>query len=203
MRYNIKIALLHFLAELEARLQHIPKPLVHTFTWRKRELRFMGVSFGEKISIGQNLFILKRAGVKLGNRCALGCNVQISNHAPITIGDDFLGASNLILNSGLHDSLTLQPVAKPITIGDRVWTGLRVTVLGGVNIGSDVVIGAGSLVTKDIPSGCVAAGIPARVIRKIDRTGIKVWSCFDERQRSPTFALGKVSGEEEVTGAEK
>ena len=105
--------------------------------------------------------------------------MQIVNHAPIAIGEDFLGASDLVLNSGLHDPLTLQPRGGPITIGDRVWTGIRVTILGGVHVGSDVVIGAGSLVTKDIPSGSVAAGVPARVIRKLDRTGIKVWSSFD------------------------
>jgi len=105
--------------------------------------------------------------------------VQIYNHAPITIGNNFLGASNLILNSGLHEAVTLQPEARAINIGDRVWTGLRVTILGGVNIGSDVVIGAGSLVNRDIPSGSVAAGVPAKVIRKIERADTSVWSCFD------------------------
>ena len=52
-------------------------------------------------------------------------------------------------------------------MGDDVWFGGQVAVIPGVNIGSDVVIGAGSVVTRDIPSGVVAAGNPCRVLRKI------------------------------------
>ncbi len=179
MRNSLIHVLLHFFAEWEALFMHLTRPRLNTFAWRRRELRHMGVAHGKEIFVGRNLFILRRGGVTLGNRCALGSHAQIVNHAPITIGDDFLGASDLILNSGSHDPLTLQPKGAAITIGDRVWTGVRVTILAGVNIGSDVVIGAGSVVTRDIPSGCVAAGVPARVLRKIDRTGVKVWSSFD------------------------
>jgi len=167
------------MAELEAQITHIPKPHADQFKWRKRELHHMGVLFDNEISIGEGFYLMKRGGLVLGNRCAFGCHVQIYNHAPITIGNNFLGASNLILNSGLHEAVTLQPEARAINIGDRVWTGLRVTILGGVNIGSDVVIGAGSLVNRDIPSGSVAAGVPAKVIRKIERADTSVWSCFD------------------------
>ena len=57
---------------------------------------------------------------------------------------------------------------KPIKIGNNVWIGGNVIVLPGVNIGDNVVIGAGSVVTKDIPANCVAVGNPCRVIRKIN-----------------------------------
>ena len=57
--------------------------------------------------------------------------------------------------------------AYPITVGDNVWFGAGVIVLPGVSIGSDTVIGAGSVVTKDIPSGVVAVGNPCRVLRNI------------------------------------
>jgi maltose O-acetyltransferase len=50
-------------------------------------------------------------------------------------------------------------------LGDSVWVGTKSTIVGGVTIGDDVVIGANSVVTKDIPSHCVAAGVPAKVIR--------------------------------------
>ncbi len=179
MRYSLTRNFLHMMAEWEAQFMHPTKPSLNTFTWRKRELRNMGVSFGKQVFVGRNLFVLRRGGVTLGNRCALGSNVQLVNHADINIGEDFLGASDLIINSGLHDPLTLHPQKGPITIGDRVWCGIRVTILGGAQIGSDVVIGAGSLVTGVIPPGCVVAGVPARVIRTIDRTNVKVWSCFD------------------------
>jgi galactoside O-acetyltransferase len=55
----------------------------------------------------------------------------------------------------------------PITVGNNVWIGAQVVVLPGVTIGDEVVIGAGSVVNKDIPSGVIAAGNPCKVIRKI------------------------------------
>ena len=69
-------------------------------------------------------------------------------------------------------------IALPITVGNRVWIGANVSVLPGVTIGDDTVIGAGSVVNKDIPDGVVAAGNPCRVIRKIteaDKQKYPVW----------------------------
>ena len=57
--------------------------------------------------------------------------------------------------------------AKPITVGDNVWIGGNVVVLPGVTIGSNSVIGAGSVVTKDIPSNVVAVGNPCKVIKEL------------------------------------
>ena len=68
--------------------------------------------------------------------------------------------------------------AFPITVGNNVWIGGNVAVLPGVTIGDDVVIGAGSVVTKDIPSGVLAAGNPCRVLRPItdaDRRKYKLY----------------------------
>jgi acetyltransferase-like isoleucine patch superfamily enzyme len=56
-------------------------------------------------------------------------------------------------------------VSSPTKIGDRVWVGANVTILKGVNIGNDAVIGAGSVVTKDIPEKAIAVGNPAKVIK--------------------------------------
>ena len=58
-------------------------------------------------------------------------------------------------------------MALPITVGNSVWFGAGVIVLGGVTIGDNTVIAAGSIVTKDIPSNVIAAGVPCRVIREI------------------------------------
>ena len=58
-----------------------------------------------------------------------------------------------------------------------MWCGVNVTILAGVTIGDDVVIGAGSVVTGDIPENSVAAGVPARVLRPLDRSGVeRLWS---------------------------
>jgi maltose O-acetyltransferase len=59
-------------------------------------------------------------------------------------------------------------LGKPVRIGDRVWIGGRAVILPGVTIGDDVVIGAGSVVTRDVPAGMLVAGNPARVIRPIE-----------------------------------
>ncbi|HEY9610735.1 hypothetical protein [Allocoleopsis sp.] len=71
----------------------------------------------------------------------------------------------------------MAPTPRPIQIGNRVWCGINVTILAGVSIGDDVVIGAGSLVCKDIPSNSIAVGVPAKVIRPIVRDDIEsLWS---------------------------
>ena len=70
----------------------------------------------------------------------------------------------------MGQDLSLPPLAqpmfsKPTRIGDRVWLGANVTVLKGVTIGENTTVGAGSVVTKDLPAGAIAVGVPAKVIR--------------------------------------
>lgn len=64
-------------------------------------------------------------------------------------------------------SFQLFEYAKPITIGDNVWVCGDVTINAGVTIGNDMVIGSGNVVTKNIPSGILAAGVPCRIIREV------------------------------------
>ncbi|WP_139983732.1 sugar O-acetyltransferase [Nocardioides litoris] len=92
--------------------------------------------------------------------------------APITIGDDVQIGPHVQLLTPTHP---LEPGprrdkwegAEPITLGDNVWLGGGVVVCPGVTIGADTVVGAGSVVTKDLPAGVVAVGNPARVIREL------------------------------------
>ena len=116
--------------------------------------------------------------------CDYGCNIEIgenfyTNHncvildgAKVTFGDNVFIAPNCTFSTAGHPLDTEQrnqglEYAYPITVGDNVWFGASVTVLPGVTIGSNVVIGAGSLVNRDIPDGVVAVGNPCRVLRKI------------------------------------
>lgn len=69
----------------------------------------------------------------------------------------------------------------PITVGDNVWIGANVSVLPGVTIGSDTIIGAGSVVNRDIPSGVIAAGNPCKVIRKITEADKQKYPVWDEQ----------------------
>ena len=119
-------------------------------------------------------------------------------HAPIFIGDDFISSSGLYINSGTHDVNTLMPSYEPIKIGNRVWCGMRVTICAGVSIGDDVVIGAGALVTKSLPSGYLAYGVPAKPVRKLERGNIEsLYSGFNQpnwweliSRKAGSFKLG-------------
>ena len=92
--------------------------------------------------------------------------------ATVTIGDDVQIGPNVQLLTATHP---LEPgprrdkweAAEPIVIGDNVWLGGGVIVCPGVSIGADTVVGAGSVVTRDLPPGVVAVGSPARVIRSL------------------------------------
>lgn len=114
--------------------------------------------YGSRIKIGKNVFI--------------NYNCTILDCAEVTIGDNCQFAPNVSLFTAGHP---LHPVsrnsqyeyAKPIHIGDNVWLGGGTIVLPGVTIGSNTVIGAGSVVTHDIPAWSAAAGNPCRVLRAI------------------------------------
>lgn len=110
------------------------------------------IETGENFFMNMNCVILDGAKVTFGNNVfvAPGCGFYTAGHP--------LDAERR--NAGLEYAL-------PIRIGNNVWIGAQVCVLPGVTIGDNSVIGAGSVVTKDIPSGVLAAGNPCRVIRPI------------------------------------
>jgi maltose O-acetyltransferase len=175
----LKRRLLHLLAENSDEFWDPIKPRKQIGYWRRRELTALNVRFGSPICTRPGLFILKHGNLILGHRVAFGHNTRIFNYAPIHIGDDFISATDLIINSGTHDPETLMPSTKKVNIGNRVWCGIRVTILAGVNVGDDVVIGADSLVKYDIPPNSIVAGIPARVIRPLNRKlSPPLWSAF-------------------------
>lgn len=136
---------------------------------RHLHLKSLKVSWQEPIRIGHGLYIKSRGNIKLGKRCALGSFTRIWNYNPVEIGDDFIGAGCLVINTATHDPLTLESKGAPVRIGNRVWCGQNVTILSGVTIGDDVVIGAGSVVISDIPPNCIAAGVPARPLKALNR----------------------------------
>lgn len=93
--------------------------------------------------------------------------------SPIIIGDAMFIAPGVIFACSSHpidvEQRTVDglEISKPIVVGDKVWIGAHATICGGVTIGEGSVVGANALVLHDIPAGVVAAGVPARVIRKI------------------------------------
>ncbi len=111
-----------------------------------------------KISLGENSapgmspanYIQAKNGIILGDNVKLGPGVGV------------ISANHRTDNYGLWEK------GPPVVIGDNVWIGMNCVILPGVNIGNNVVIGAGSIVTKDIPSHVVAAGNPCKIIKNIN-----------------------------------
>lgn len=114
--------------------------------------------YGKHIETGKNFFA--------------NYNCTILDVARVRIGDNCMFAPNVAIYTAGHPihpdtRNTFYEYGKEVTIGDNVWLGGNVVVCPGVHIGNNVVVGAGSVVTKDIPDWSVAAGNPCKVIRKI------------------------------------
>ncbi|MDO5089038.1 MAG: sugar O-acetyltransferase [Leptotrichiaceae bacterium] len=111
--------------------------------------------------------------IKAGDNLYINYNCVILDCAQVTFGNNVMIAPNVGIYTAGHPldpksrHEDLLEFAYPITIGNNVWIGANVTILPGVSIGDNSVIGAGSVVTKNIPENVVAVGNPCKVIRKI------------------------------------
>jgi maltose O-acetyltransferase len=108
--------------------------------------------------------------IAIGDRTFVNFGLVALDVAPITIGADCQLGPNVQLLTPIHPlEADLRrdkwEQASPITLGDNVWLGGGVTVLPGVTIGDDTVVGAGAVVSRDLPAGVLAVGTPARVVR--------------------------------------
>ena len=119
--------------------------------------------------------------IVIGNHCNIGeyCHITAINR--ITIGDGLLTGRFVYIGDNAYGGLSLEEADTPpakrhltskgqIKIGRNVWIGDKVTILGGVTIGDNVIIGAGSIVTHHIPPNCMAAGAPAKVVKQIQES---------------------------------
>ncbi|KAL1973403.1 hypothetical protein VTN31DRAFT_6038 [Thermomyces dupontii] len=112
--------------------------------------------------------------ISLGDHFYANVNLRILDSARVTIGDRVLIGPNVTIVTERHDTDNIQSrrdgivYAKPVTIGDDCWICVNTTILPGVTIGNGCTIGAGSVVTRDIPPFSVAWGDPARVVYKVD-----------------------------------
>jgi len=139
--------------------------------------------------LGKNAWIEQGLKVEYGSNVTIGENFyanydcKFHDICPIKIGDNVMFGPNVIIATPLHPLLAEErnpqqfpdgfyniEYGKPITIGNGVWLAAGVIVCGGVKIGDDVVVGAGSVVTHDIPSHSLAAGCPCKVIRPLQES---------------------------------
>lgn len=115
----------------------------------------VAVDRGARLTIGAGTFINYGVSIGVTESVAIGSECQIGQYAIINDNDYHEIADK-----------RRRPPSRPVVIGDRVWLGARVIVTKGVTIGDDAVIGAGSVVTRDVPARCIAAGVPARELRR-------------------------------------
>lgn len=145
------------------------------------------ISIGDDVLIGPGVALsagmvpgqecLVTPVVTIGDRCLIGRGSGIVGHFSISIGNDVWTGHHVYITDQNHgyEDITI-PISKQsqperaVSIGDGSWLGHGSVVLPGVTIGRHVVIGANSVVTKDVPDFSVAVGVPAKVIRRFDES---------------------------------
>ena len=139
---------------------------------RRRILTELLGSLGESTEVRPPLYCDYGYHLSIGMRTFVNFGLVALDVAPITIGDDVQMGPYVQLLTPTHP---LEPdlrrakweAAEPITISDNVWLGGGVIVCPGVTIGADSIVGAGAVVTRDIPAGVLALGSPARIVRSL------------------------------------
>ena len=146
-------------------------------------LKFKGVKFGKAVDLINVRFMIIGENVSFGNNVRLQASNKIvvmdnsyighNNHiygGNIIIGKDFMSGPNVCIMAGNHGKKLGIPMNKQdtnsigIIIGDDVWVGSNSTILDGVRVGDHVVIGAGSVVTRDLPKFSICVGNPAHPV---------------------------------------
>ena len=148
--------------------------------YRTRLIKKMFANGADGAFFEPNIRIEYGFNVKFGKNFYMNFDCQLLDVAPIEIGDNVMFGPRVTVATPMHpfvseeraistysDGVHDWEYARPVKIGDNVWVASSATICGGVTIGSDTVIAAGSVVTRDIPSGVLAAGVPCKVIRPI------------------------------------
>ncbi len=150
--------------------------------------------FGAPVSIGKHVNILTTSDkhvrltvwpekkgmgtISIGDFCLICPGVRISSANRIVIADNCMMAGSTFITDadwhGTYDRVKTIGDTAPVYIRDNVWLGDRVTVCKGVTIGENSIIGAGSVVVRDVPPNVIAAGNPARVVRELDQGQVLV-----------------------------
>ena len=133
-------------------------------------INFTNVKIGSNCLIQD--YVYMRAGadgrIEIGDHCAINSFAKLFGHGGIEIQEHSQLGPGCLLTTTHHDYIdNLRTEFRKITIGRRVWIGANTIILSGVKIGDSSVIGAGSIVTKEIPPNSIAVGSPAKVIKQI------------------------------------
>jgi len=168
------------------KLLGVARTLSHPMTWLQpvRLLHYYGYSHvlpRRKLTMGPGATIAPNVSLRNGERIVIGAGSKVGERAylwagdsvgRITIGENCRLGPEVFVTASDYGRMPGQNIAeqardeRDITIGDDVWLGARVFVGTGVTIGDGCVVSANSVVTRDLPAGAIAAGVPARVVRR-------------------------------------
>ena len=130
------------------------------------------VRLGNEVALDNGVALIAHGEIQIGAHAYVNRYTIIDAQRSITIGSHCMIGPHCYISDSNHgtdigEPVTRQPIeSEAVELGDGVWIGANVNILAGVTIGDGAVIGAGSVVTRDIPANCIAAGTPAREIRR-------------------------------------
>ena len=154
--------------------KHLPVSSNRSFRWcrkvRRMVCKHLFTYCGEDVNIEKGANFGMGGGISIGNCSGIGVNCSI--RGPLTIGEDVMMGPDVVILTHTHkiSDITIPmrqqgSEIRPVTIGNDVWIGMRSIIMPGVTVGNGVVIGAGAVVTKDVPDYAVVGGVPAKIIR--------------------------------------
>lgn len=182
----IKINVVNFLLKVEGTVAQaplfrelilLPEALISRTLWGWGRLRFAALvkNRGHRCVCHWQADLKYPENLILGDRVVIGVNASIGAHSPIRIGNNVRISRDAQIESASLDFSSGPPpyrhVSQPIVIEDGVWIGTRAIILGGVHIGANSVVAAGSIVTRDVPTNALVGGIPARILKDLSKHG--------------------------------
>lgn len=141
--------------------------------WRAFLLRVFGAKLGARCHIYPRAVVWAPWNLECGDGVCIADGAEIYNPSPVRLGARVVVSQGAFLCGASHDYTTAEfpLISAPIVVGEGAWIAAHAIVLMGVAIGAQSVIGAGSVVTRDVPPRVVCAGNPARVLKSIPQKG--------------------------------
>lgn len=156
------------------------------YRWRAKILAWCGARLGREVLIARNFRWQGGDNLEIGDRAAISYNCKVLDFAPIEIGSFCRVGTDVTFSNGAPGAPESEARQ---TIGTGCWIGSGAAIVGAVKVGDYAVIGAGSLVTSDVPAKAVVFGAPARVVWKRKVPG-QIWYEGGNWYDTETFELG-------------